>query len=116
VGLSTLAPPPRPQVRDFFSEGFGQVDTGGSLACRRTDHLFYNQSLNGMGVRGDAAVLAGLRGLTVRMDDRNASTCNRYSRQATGHLLTREYMRYGRFDFHARSVPSPLCTAMSPEQ
>lgn len=87
------------QALQFFDEGWGQVTTAGSLACRRTDHLSWNQSFDGYGVEAQ-----GRRGLRIVMDDRNASSCHRDSQVATGHLLTKTYLPAsgGRIEMLAR--------------
>lgn len=87
------------QALNFFNEGWGAVTTAGSLACRRTDHLRYNESFDGYGV--DAR---GRRGLRILMDDKNGSSCHRDSKTATGHLLTKQYMPVsgGRIEMLAR--------------
>lgn len=83
----------RTQALDFFSEGYGVVDTAGCLACRRTDHLQYNTSFPS---------LPG-SGLRIVMDDKNGSSCNRNSQMAVGHLLTKFYLPIGgRMELHAR--------------
>jgi len=84
---------------DFFSEGWGAVTTAGCLACRRTDHLRYNETFDGFGVD-----TRGLRGLRIVMDDRNGSSCHRDSQIATGHLLTKAYLPAsgGRIEMRAR--------------
>lgn len=89
----------RVQALEFFDEGWGAVTTAGSLACRRTDHLRYDQSFDGYGV--DAR---GRRGLRILMDDKNGSSCHRDSQTATGHLLTKQYMPAsgGRIEMLAR--------------
>jgi hypothetical protein len=87
------------QALAFFDEGWGQVTTAGSLACRRTDHLRYNQSFDGFGLDTQ-----GLRGLRILMDSSNGSSCHRESQVATGHLLTKRYLAAsgGRIQMRAR--------------
>ena len=91
----------RAQALAFFAEGYGRVATDKCLACRRSDHLFYNVSFKSEPQDQSLSYDGG--GLRIVMDNANGSSCDRHSQIATGHLLTKQYLEVGgRIDLHAR--------------
>jgi len=84
------------QTLTFLHENYGRLYTNKVRACRRTDHLLYNTSLEGAGLSTDA------RGLRIVQDNIGGSVCDRNSKIATGHLLTKFYIQGGRIDLTAR--------------